>query len=152
MWHLGDSTNNTLEEEILRHADLLLSTINPAVLPDGSNIIDARAPKVDPHICNKAYGDIHDFNNDLADLVASTPVAQPPIDFTPSMTNRSNPLNTPSLYNPTQSLSAEDDPTLLTARNNGMINSFNRVQLSPWQANVVMQYIVSRQRVLQYCT
>ena len=33
-----------------------------------------------------------------------------------------------------------------------MINSFNPVQLSEWRANVDMQYIVSRQRVLQYCT
>ena len=33
-----------------------------------------------------------------------------------------------------------------------MINSYNPVQLSAWHANVVMQYIVSRQRVLQYCT
>ena len=33
-----------------------------------------------------------------------------------------------------------------------MINSFNPVQLSAWRANVDMQYIVSRQRVLQYCT
>ena len=33
-----------------------------------------------------------------------------------------------------------------------MINSFNPVQLSAWRANVDMQYIVSRERVLQYCT
>ena len=33
-----------------------------------------------------------------------------------------------------------------------MINSFNPVQLSAWRANVDIQYIVSRQRVLQYCT
>ena len=33
-----------------------------------------------------------------------------------------------------------------------MINSFNPVQLSAWRANVDMQYIVSHQRVLQYCT
>ena len=34
----------------------------------------------------------------------------------------------------------------------GMINSFNPVQLSAWRANVDMQYIVSRHRVLQYCS
>ena len=33
-----------------------------------------------------------------------------------------------------------------------MINSFNPVQLSAWHAKVDMQYIVFRQRVLQYCT
>ena len=33
-----------------------------------------------------------------------------------------------------------------------MINSYNPVQLSAWRANVDMQYIVYRQRVLQCCT
>ena len=41
---------------------------------------------------------------------------------------------------------------LLTARNDGVINSFNPVQLSAWRANVDMQYIVSRRKVIQYCT
>ena len=47
---------------------------------------------------------------------------------------------------------AEDEPTLLTARNDGMINSFNPVQLSAWRANVDMRYIVSHHRVLKYCS
>ena len=38
----------------------------------------------------------------------------------------------------------EEEPTLITAQNDGMINSFNLVQLSAWRANVDMQYIVSR--------
>ena len=33
-----------------------------------------------------------------------------------------------------------------------MVNSFNPVQLSAWRANVDMQYIVSRRRVIDYCT
>ena len=33
-----------------------------------------------------------------------------------------------------------------------MLNSFNPVQLSAWRANVDMQYIVSRRRVIDYCT
>ena len=46
----------------------------------------------------------------------------------------------------------ENEPTIITARNDGMVNSFNPVQLSAWRANVDMQYIVSRRRVLEYCT
>ena len=46
----------------------------------------------------------------------------------------------------------EEGPTLFTARNDGMVNSFNPVQLSAWCANVDMQYIVSRRRVIEYCT
>ena len=33
-----------------------------------------------------------------------------------------------------------------------MINSYNPVQLSAWRANVDMQFIVSRRRVIEYCT
>ena len=43
----------------------------------------------------------------------------------------------------------DDEPTLLTARNNGMVKSFNLVQLSAWHANVD---IVSRHSVIEYCT
>ena len=64
---LADSSE-TVKEEILKHADQLVSTVNPAVLPDGSNIADAPA---DPYICNKMYKDIQDFDDDLADLVAT---------------------------------------------------------------------------------
>ena len=41
----------------------------------------------------------------------------------------------------------EEEPVILTARNDGMIYSFNSIQLSAWRANVDMQYIVSRNRV-----
>ena len=33
-----------------------------------------------------------------------------------------------------------------------MINSFSHIQLTAWRANVDMQYTVSRNRVVQYCT
>ena len=46
----------------------------------------------------------------------------------------------------------DETPTLLTARNDGLLNSFNTVQLSGWRANVDMQYIVSRKKVIEYCT
>ena len=58
----------------------------------------------------------------------------------------------PKSLQPNTAIVTEEEPTLITARNDGMINSFNPVQLSAWLANVDMQYIVSRQRVLQYCT
>lgn len=41
---------------------------------------------------------------------------------------------------------------MLTARNDGLINSFNPLQLSAWRANVDMQCIVSRRKVIEYCT
>jgi len=59
------------KQEIIQYADKVISTINPAVLPDGSNIDDAPSPKVNPHICNKSYLDVTDFDEDLSDLIAT---------------------------------------------------------------------------------
>ena len=42
------------------------------------------------------------------------------------------------------------DPSLITARNDCLLNSYNPVQLSGWRANVDMQYVVSRRRVINY--
>ena len=40
------------------------------------------------------------------------------------------------------------DPSLITARNDCLLNSYNPVQLSGWRANI--QYVVSRRRVINY--
>ena len=40
----------------------------------------------------------------------------------------------------------------MTARYDGLLNSFNTVQLTGWRANVDMQYIISRKKVIEYCT
>ena len=152
---LNDSASDILEEEIIKRADHLVSTVNPAVLPDGSNISDAPAPKVDPHICNKVYEDIQDFDKDLADLVAT---GQHHTRCSASYClgtkhgKQECRFGYPKPLQPHTAIVTEDEPTLLTARNDGMINSFNPVQLSAWRANVDMQYIVSRKRVLQYCS
>ena len=59
----------------------------------------------------------------------------------------------PKPLQPHTALVTEDgEPVLLTARNDGMVNSFNPVQLSAWRANVDMQFIVSRRKVIDYCT
>ena len=58
----------------------------------------------------------------------------------------------PKPLQPDADIVMEEEPTILTARNDGMVNSFNPVQLSAWRANVDMQYIVSRCRVIEYCT
>ena len=45
----------------------------------------------------------------------------------------------------------DGEPELLNARNDGLVNSFNSVQLSAWHANVDMQDCVSRHKVIEYC-
>ena len=59
------------KEKIIEYADKIISTINPAVLPDGSNISDTPPPKVDPHICNKPFSQVTDFEEDLSDLIVT---------------------------------------------------------------------------------
>ena len=152
---LLDDSSETLKEEVIKHADHLVSTFNPAVLPDGSNISDAPAPKTNPHICNKAYKDVQDFDEDLADLIATCQRHTPCSAAYCLRTKHGKQECRFGYPKPLQlhtAIVTEDGPTLLTARNDGMINSFNPVQLSAWRANVDMQYIVSRERVLQYCT
>ena len=99
---LCEVSDDSLKEDIVKHADHLVSTINSAVLPDGSNISDAPAPKTDPHICNKVYGDIQDFAEDLADLVATCQRHTRCSAAYCLRTKRSADLATPSPYSYTQ--------------------------------------------------
>lgn len=45
----------------------------------------------------------------------------------------------------------DGEPESTTARNDGLINSHNPIQLSGWRANIDMQYYVSRRKVIEYC-
>ena len=132
-----------------------MSTINPAVLPDGSNIDEAPAPKIDPHVCNQLYEDVQDFDKDLADLVA-TCQRHTRCSAAYCLRTRNGRqecrFGYPKPLQPHTDIVMEEEPTILTARNDGMVNSFNPVQLSAWRANVDMQYIVSCRRVIEYCT
>ena len=68
------STSHNSDEAkklITQYADNVVSTCNPAVLRDGSNMSEAPAPKTDPHVCNQVYTEIEDYDQDLADLVAT---------------------------------------------------------------------------------
>ena len=51
----------------------------------------------------------------------------------------------------TSIITQEDgEPVVLTARNDNLLNGYNPVQLSAWRANVDMQYVVSRRKVIKY--
>jgi len=68
---LGIPNNATQNEKLIRFIDSLVSTNNPAVLPDGSNLESAPLPKVNPHICSQSYLQIEDHQQDLVDLIAT---------------------------------------------------------------------------------
>ena len=44
----------------------------------------------------------------------------------------------------------DGEPMVVTARNDSLLNAYNPMQLSAWRANVDMQYILSRQKVIKY--
>ena len=144
------------KEKIIEYADKIISTFNPAVLPDGSNVDEAPPAKVDPHICNKSYSQVTDFEEDLTDLIAT---CQRHTRCSESYCLRTRNGKQECRFGFPRDLQAqttinmtEEEPVVLTARNDEMLNSFNPIQLSAWCATVDMQHIVSRKRVVQYCT
>ena len=151
------STDNieSVKEEIIQYANKVVTTINPAVAPDGSDVDDAPPPVTQPHICNKSYLDVQDRHEDLSQLIATCQRHTRCSEAYCLRTRHGKQacrFGYPKPLQPETTIVTEDEPTLLTARNDGMINSFNPVQLSAWRANVDMQFIVSRRRVIDYCT
>ena len=143
-------------QELLRYVNKTVSTINPAVQLDGSDIESAPVPKTNPHICSKAYADVVNLTEDLSDLVAT---CQRHTRCSAAYCLRSTDgqqkcrFGYPKPLQPDTVLISEDgDPQLLTARNDGLVNSYNQVQLSAWRANVDMQYCVSLRKVIEYIT
>ena len=67
---VADGTD-TAKEELIRYVDKIVTTLNPAILPDESNADETPPPKTNPHICNQPYAGIQDFNRDLTDLIAT---------------------------------------------------------------------------------
>ena len=43
-----------------------MTTINPGILSDSSNVNSAPLPQTNPHVYNKPYFDVHDHVEDLS--------------------------------------------------------------------------------------
>jgi len=65
------SDDPSYQELHVRCINNTVSTTNPSVLQDGSNISDAPSPQTNPHICNKPYLEIDHHQQDLDDLIAT---------------------------------------------------------------------------------
>ena len=147
------------QQELVTYIDKTVSTLNPAVLPDGSNVADAPLPKTNPHVCNKAYSDVQDHHQDLCDLIAT---CQRHTRCSAAYCLRTKHgiqqcrFGYPKQLQPDTAIVRDEEnnqePVLITARNDGLINSHNPVQLSAWRANVDMQYCVSKRKVIEYIT
>ena len=150
----GD-TSTTARCNLIQFIDKIVSTINPAVSPNGSNVDEAPPPKTNPHVCNRPYSEVENFQEDLSDLIAT---CQRYTRCSAAYCLRTHNgqqkcyVGYPKSLQPETILVTDDgDPAVLTARNDGLINSFNAVQLSAWRANVDMQYCVSRRKVIEVC-
>ncbi len=108
-------------ETVTQCADSIVSTCNPAVLPDGSNVYDAPTPKTDP-ICNQRYTEVQDFDQDLA--CCYLPMTHPMfcsillahLEWTQECR-----FGYPKPLQPSTALvTDESEPRLLTACNDGM--------------------------------
>lgn len=142
------------KQQLLDYVDRIVSTINPAVQPDGSDADSAPPARVNPHICNLPYTDVVDLNQDLIDIIATCQRHRCSAAYCLRTKNGQQKcwFGYPKPLQPETTLVTEDgEPVLLTARNDGVVNSYNPVQLSAWRANVDMQYIVSRKRLVGYC-
>ena len=147
------------QQELIRYINKTVTTINPAILPDGSNVSDAPLPKTNPHVCNKSYSDVEDNQQDLCDLIAT---CQRHTHCSAAYCLRTKDgvqqcrFGYPKELQPHTTINRDEDnnqePTLVTARNDGLINSYNPTQLSAWRANVDMQYCVSKHKVIEYIT
>jgi len=128
------STDLAMKDEFLKYVDKPIATINPAVLHDRSSAEDAPPPKTNPHICNQPYVNVEDFNQDLADLVATCQRH--------SRCSAAYCLHThdgeqkcrfgfPKPLQPQTTFVIEDgQPVLYTERNDSLVNSYKSVQLA----------------------
>ena len=142
-------------DEIITFVDKLVSTTNPAINPDGSNMDDLPPPSTMPHVCNKPYSDVVDIQQDLVHLIST---CQRHTRCSPSYCLQTKGgsqqcrFGYPKpLQDHSRLLVENGDAEVLTARNDPLINSHNQLQLSAWRANVDMQYCVSRRKVVEYC-
>ena len=143
------------KHQLIEFIDKLVCTQNPGVLPDGSNIASAPSAKLDPHVCSQSYSQIEEYNSDLTDLVAT---CQRHTCCSTSYCLRTKQgvqacrFGYPKPLQTDTAITYEDGTyDLLTARNDTLVNSYNTLQLSSWRANVDMKYLVSRQKVVEYC-
>ena len=146
-------------EQITAYVDRLVSTMNPGIAVDGSDADAAPSRTANPnHVCNKPYSEVEDFQMDLVELIATCQrhtrcSAAYCLRKKKGSDEEECRFGYPKQLQEATTLTTTDDgePSVVTARNDSLLNSYNPIQLSAWRANVDMQFIVSRRRVLNYC-
>ena len=150
-----DGGEMSQKQELIKYVDSLVSTWNPAVLPDGSNLHSDPHPRTDPHICSVPCTEVTDHHQDLNDLIAT---CQRHTRCSASYCLRNVNGQQVCRFGYPQQLQSEttinsenEQHEILTARNDSLINNYSPIQLSGWRGNVDIEYITSKQKVIEYC-
>ena len=142
--------------EICDHIDSIVSTINPAISSDGSDASSAPRPQTDPHVYEKPFKDVQDFQQDLIQLIATCQRHTKCSESYCLQTRNGQQVcrcGYPKPLQSTTTLHVQDgNVELITARNDPLVNSHNPIQLCSWRANVDMQFYYSRRKVIEYCS
>ena len=143
-------------DEVTTYVDGLVSTMNPAISIDGSNSDNAPLPKTKPHVCNKSYAEVKDIHMDLIDLLSTCQRHTRCSTAYCLKKNKKGELvcrfHYPKDLEPvTRIITKDGEPTLLTQRNDPLLNNYNPIQMSSWRGNGDMQVVASRTRLIKYC-
>ena len=141
---------------VLKFIDSLVSTQNPALPQNNPDVSQAPKPQTDPHVCNKSFFEAtQNITEDLIQLIATCERH--------TMCSEAYCLRNvdgrqvcrfgfpkPLEHKSKADFNEDGDLTLITSRNDPLINSYNPIQLVGWRANVDMQYCMSKKKVIQY--
>lgn len=126
--------SDALKEDLIQYADKTITTLNPALPNPVHDESVYPLPMINPHVRNKSYLDVEDYQQDLRDLVAT---CQRHTRCSEAYCLRSNRhsqqecrFGYPKPLQQETTVVSDPDLTLLTARNDGMI--FNPIHLSAW--------------------
>ena len=58
--------SSEIKQKFITYIDSVVSTMNPAILLDGSDASQALTAHTNPHVCNKAFADVVDYELNLS--------------------------------------------------------------------------------------
>ena len=157
----GDETLREATASFIQYVNRTVSTLNPAISMVVMLLMLHYQRPTHMYVIDHNYADVNDVHEDLKDLIAT---CQRHTRCSAAYCLRTrNGVQAccfgypKDLHNETALQVNTDpeemgEPELITARNDGLINSYNPVQLSGWRANVDMQYCLSKKKVIEYIT
>ena len=142
-----------------RYVDGIISTMHPAYSDDGSTVLQRSSGKECPHPAKKLPLEIEDAHQDLVDCVAAMQIhVCRPNSCLKSVAGKncqSCRFRFPKpLVAHTDIIRDEetDEVEVVTKRNHGFVNNYNKLGLQAWRANSDAQMVTSSQKLKRYST